>query len=250
MTAYRIIACLDTAGGRVVKGIRFAALRDAGDPARAAALYCEQGADEIVLLDVTATIEDRATATATVSAVSAAIDVPLTAGGGVRSLDDVARLLYAGADKVVINSAAFADPMLIAKAARRFGSQSIVVALDARRIGNGYELRSHAGRNSTGLDPAVWAHEMQERGAGEILLTSIDRDGTRCGFDLDLLRSVACTLSIPLVASGGAASPESFVRAFQAGAQAALGASVFHDGLLEIGEVKRYCRAHGLEVRP
>ena len=249
MLAKRVIACLDVAGGRVVKGVNFLALRDAGDPVEAARTYCEQGVDEIVVLDVSATNERRASATETVAAVAAAIDVPLTAGGGVRSADDVARLLDAGADKVAINSAAVADPSLLTRAAERFGRQCVVISIDARRTPAGYEIATHSASIAVPYDAIAWALQAQELGAGEVLLTSIDRDGRQAGFDTGLLAKARAALRVPIVASGGAGTLASFADAFAAGADAALAASVFHDGLLRIAEVKAFCAERGVTVR-
>ncbi len=249
MLAKRVIACLDIAGGRVVKGVNFRGLRDAGDPVDAARGYCDEGIDEIVLLDVSATNEGRASALDTVAAVSAAIDVPLAVGGGVRSVEDIARLLDAGADKVAINSAAVADPGLLARAAERFGRQCVVISIDARHAPNGYEIATHSAQVRVPRDPIAWALQAQELGAGELLLTSIDRDGTQRGFDTELIAAARAALRIPIVASGGAGALDSFADAFEAGADAALAASVFHDGVLRIGEVKDACARRGVTVR-
>ncbi len=249
MLAKRVIACLDVAAGRIVKGIHFLALRDAGDPVEAARTYCQEGIDELVLLDVKATSERRASAIDTVAAVAAAIDVPLTAGGGVRNIDDVARLLDAGADKVAINSAAVADPSLLTRAAERFGRQCVVISIDVRRTASGNAIATHGARVAISRDPIAWAREAQARGAGELLLTSIDRDGTQAGFDTALLAQARAALRIPIVASGGAGTCASFADAFGAGADAALAATVFHDGLLRIADVKACCTQRGVRVR-
>jgi imidazole glycerol phosphate synthase glutamine amidotransferase subunit len=248
----RIIPCLDVSGGRIVKGVRFQGLRDAGDPAERAAAYAAQGADELVLLDVSATAEARAAAADTVAAVRAALPVPLTVGGGLRRVDDAARLLAAGADKVAVNTAAVDDPALLTALADRFGSQCVVLALDAarREDGPGFEVVTHAGRRRTGLDAAAWAAEAARRGAGELLLTSWDRDGTGEGYDLELISAVRAAAAVPLIASGGAHGPAQMAEALGAGADAVLAASLFHDGRLTVGQVKTALRdAHGVEVR-
>jgi imidazole glycerol-phosphate synthase subunit HisF len=250
MLAKRIIACLDVRDGRVVKGRRFLGLRDAGDPVERALAYRDDGIDEIVVLDVSATLESRLANRRTIEAIARALDVPLTVGGGVREIDDVARLLDAGADKVSINSAALARPQLLSDAASRFGSQCVVISIDARRDANGYAIASHSASRPYARDPFDWARQAQTLGAGEVLLTSIDRDGSREGFDLDLVRGVSAAVSLPVVASGGASTPESFASVLQAGADAALGASIFHDGDARASDVKRACRARGLTVRP
>jgi cyclase len=248
--AKRIIACLDIRGGRVVKGIRFHDLRDAGDPAESARAYCAQGVDELVVLDVSATLEDRVASCAAVERIAREIDVPLTVGGGVRGVDDVERLLMAGADKVAINSAAVANPALLAQAARRFGSQCVVLSLDARRRGSTYDVVTHSASREQRLDAVAWAAVAQELGAGEVLLTSIDRDGTRAGFDLELTQRAAEVLRVPLVASGGASDCASFADVLEAGADAALGASIFHFGDASVSDVKRCCAERGIAVRP
>jgi cyclase len=250
MLARRIIACLDVKGGRVVKGVRFAQLRDAGDPAEAARAYCEQGVDELVVLDVSATLEDRLASTAAVERIAREIDVPLTVGGGVRGIEDFDRLLSSGADKVATNTAAVANPELLAEAANRYGSQCVVLSVDARRTGNVYEVATHSANVAHSWNAVTWAAKAQDLGAGEVLLTSIDRDGTRDGFDLDLIRSASTALHVPLVASGGASSPSSFADALEAGADAALGASIFHFGVATVGDVKRCCIERGIAIRP
>lgn len=249
MLSVRILPCLDVRDDRVVKGVRFQGLRDAGDPAERAALYEAQGADELVLLDVSATTEGRASAAATVERVRAVLGIPLTVGGGVRSSDDAARLLDAGADKVSVNTAALADPAILDGIARRFGSQCAVVAIDAARTGEGYEVLARSGRERTGRDVAGWAREVEARGAGEILLTSWDRDGTRSGYELELIAAARGAVDLPLVASGGAACAGDLAAALEAGADAVLAASIFHDGDTTVADVKRELARRGLEVR-
>ncbi|RME75101.1 MAG: imidazole glycerol phosphate synthase subunit HisF [Planctomycetota bacterium] len=248
----RIVPCLDVRAGRVVKGVRFSGLRDAGDPAERAAAYEAQGADELVLLDVSATPEQRATATDTVGAVRRVLSIPLTVGGGVRSVDDADRLLGAGADKVGVNTAAVRDPDLVAQLAERFGRQCVVVAIDAARRTDaaGWEVVVGSGRERTGLDARQWAQQAAARGAGELLLTSWDRDGTRLGYDLALLEAVCARVRIPVIASGGADRPEHLAEAVRAGASAVLAASIFHTGEWSVAAVKRELAARGLEVRP
>lgn len=250
MLVKRVIACLDIEAGRVVKGRRFREMVDAGDPVSAARRYCENGADEIVVLDISASIEARLASLHVIGEIARAIDIPLTAGGGVRIAGDVALLLNAGADKVSINSAALARPGLLSECAARFGSQCVVLAIDARRDGDRYTVASHGARMPVRRDPLEWAREGEQRGAGELLVTSIDRDGTGEGFDLRLLAALASSATIPVIASGGAIDAGSFVDAFACGADAALGASAFHFGRLTIGEVKSRCAAAGFEVRP
>jgi cyclase len=251
MPCKRIVACLDVRGGRTVKGVRFASLRDAGSPEELAARYCADGIDELFLLDVSATAEERQTCLNTVRAVADSVNVPLTVGGGVRSVDDVAALLRAGADKVAINTAAVANPTLLERAASVFGAQCIVVAIDAipgpaRRSG----VVTHAAKRTTSVDAVAWAKTAETFGAGEILLTSVDRDGTRRGFDLDLTRAVADAVSIGVVASGGAASPGSFADVFlQTGATAALAASILHTGETRVQAIKQYLAERDIEVR-
>lgn len=250
MLAKRIVACLDIRGGRVVKGRRFQDLRDQGDPAERASEYCKQGADELVVLDVSATLEERIASLQTIEAIAREVDVPLTVGGGVRSVDDFERLLDAGADKVALNTAAIESPELLTQAARRFGRQCVVLSIDARRSKNGYGFASRSATQPVDYDAVAWACDGELRGAGEILLTSIDRDGMQQGFDLRLVAEVAQAVSVPVVASGGASDADSFSLALLAGADAALGASRFHDGTLTIAEVKERCIARGLEIRP
>jgi cyclase len=255
MLAKRIIPCLDVKDGRVVKGVRFVDLRDAGDPVEAAVAYDAQGADELVFLDITASHEDRAIMLDVVRRTAEGIYMPLTVGGGIRSIDDVRRLLRAGADKVSLNTAALARPDVIREAAERFGSQCIVVAIDAKRVGPGgaapaFQVFTHGGRRSTGLDAVQWARDAVELGAGEILLTSMDRDGTKDGYDLELTRAVSEAVSVPVIASGGAGSLEHFYEALVDGrADAALAASLFHFGLHTIAEAKQYLAERGVEVR-
>jgi imidazoleglycerol phosphate synthase cyclase subunit len=250
MLAPRIIPCLDVSHGRVVKGVRFQGLRDAGDPAERAALYEAQGADEIVILDVSATPEGRGNQVETVQRVRARLGIPLTVGGGVRVLDDARALLEAGADKVSVNTAAVQEPALLAAIAERFGRQCTVLAIDAAWREGRFEVLVKGGREGTGIDAILWAHEAAVQGAGEILLTSWDRDGTRSGYDLDLIRTVREAVQVPVIASGGAAGPEHLREAFEAGADAVLAASIFHDGDLSVTEVKRILIAQGIPLRP
>jgi cyclase len=251
MLTKRIIACLDVTGGRVVKGVQFVNLRDAGDPAELAKLHSSAGADEIVLLDISATAEERATLLDTVRRAARRLFIPFTVGGGIRSLADASAVFDAGADKVSVNSAALCDPSLITCIAERFGSQAVIVAIDAKHTGNGnYEAFIRGGRTATGRDACLWAKEAESRGAGEILLTSMDRDGTGAGFDCDLTRSVADVVRIPVIASGGAGSAEHFVSVFQEGhADAALAASILHYGVTELAELKQTLSAAGVPVR-
>lgn len=247
--AVRLIPCLDVRDGRVVKGVRFAGLRDAGDPAEAAARYEAQGADEIVVLDVAATHEARETQVETVRHVRAVLGIPLTVGGGVRSVADARALLAAGADKVAVNSAAVARPGLIAELADEFGRQCVVLAIDARRAGDGWEVLTHGGRTAALPDAVAWAADGVARGAGEVLLTSWDRDGTRDGCDLDLLRAVAGAVSVPVIASGGVGTRSHVADALATGAEAVLAASVFHDGDDTVGAIKADLDARGIRVR-
>ncbi len=252
MLAKRIIPCLDVKDGRVVKGINFVGLRDAGDPVGQARRYDRMGADELVFLDITATPEERDTTADMVRRVADQVFLPLTVGGGLRGVKDIRRILLAGADKVSVNSAAVRDPELLGRAAERFGSQCIVLAIDAkRREDETWEVYVSGGREPTGMDAAAWAQEGVERGAGEILLTSIDADGTLAGYDLELTRSVAQSVGVPVIASGGAGKPEHFRQVLsEAGADAALAASLFHDRVLSIRQVKVYLQRAGLPVRP
>jgi len=250
MLTKRIIACLDVDAGRVVKGTQFLDLRDAGDPAELARAHSSAGADEVVLLDITATHEQRGTLVDTVRRTAKELFVPFTVGGGVRSLADAASLFDAGADKVSINSAAIADPGLITCIAQRFGSQAVIVAIDAKQNGPSFEAWISGGRVPTGRDAVQWAKEAEERGAGEILLTSMDRDGTGQGFDCTLTNAVARAVNIPVIASGGAGGPAHFVQVFRQGsADAALAASIFHFGLSSIAELKQQLFAAGIPVR-
>jgi cyclase len=253
MLTKRIIACLDVAAGRVVKGVRFVDLLDAGDPAELAHRHATAGADEIVLLDITATHEGRKTLVDTVARTAREIFVPFTVGGGVRTADDAAALFDAGADKISVNSAALADPSLIGEVGRSFGSQAVVVAIDARRGGGGVETAEvyvSGGRKPTGRKLLEWAREAEERGAGEILLTSMDADGTRNGFDCELTSVVGSALRIPVIASGGAGNAQHFADVFNAGcADAALAASIFHFGIADVRELKRELAAQGVPVR-
>ena len=251
MLAKRIIPCLDVRAGRVVKGVNFVNIRDAGDPVELAKYYSDQGADEIVFLDITATSDGRDTVADVVERTAAQVFVPLTVGGGIRTLEDFQRLLRAGADKISVNSAAVKDPTLIARAAERFGSQCVVLAIDARRREDGsYEVVTAGGRNPTGLDAVEWARRGEALGAGEILLTSMDADGTKAGFDLAMTGAVTRAVSIPVIASGGCGSLEHFAQVFeQTGCDAALAASLFHFGELTVPQVKAYLRDRGLPVR-
>jgi imidazole glycerol-phosphate synthase subunit HisF len=254
MLAKRIIPCLDVTGGRVVKGVNFVALRDAGDPVEIAARYNEQGADELTFLDITATSDGRGLILPIIEAVASQVFIPLTVGGGVRSLDDVRRLLNAGADKVSFNSAAVARPELIAEASAKYGAQCIVVAIDAKRRINSpsptWDVYTHGGRNNTGLDVIEWAKRMAALGAGEILLTSMDRDGTRNGFDLELTRAVSDAVSVPVIASGGVGTLEHLSDGVRLGrADAVLAASIFHDGQFTIAQAKAQLARDGIAVR-
>ncbi len=258
MLAKRIIPCLDVTGGRVVKGVNFEALRDAGDPVEIAARYNEQGADELTFLDITATSDGRDLILHIIEAVASQVFIPLTVGGGVRAVADVRRLLNAGADKVSFNSAAVARPELIREASQKYGAQCIVVAIDAKRRqgeelaarGEGWDVYTHGGRKNTGLDALQWARQMAEFGAGEILLTSMDRDGTKIGFDLPLTRAVSDAVPVPVIASGGVGTLEHLVEGIQiGGADAVLAASIFHYGQHTVGEAKALMASRGIEVR-
>jgi cyclase len=247
-----VIPCLDVAAGRVVKGVKFENLRDAGDPVELARRYYEQGADEITFLDVTATVDNRSTTYDVVRATAEQVFIPLTVGGGVRGPDDVSRLLANGADKIGLNSAAIARPGLVGEIADRFGAQVLVLSLDVKRsdaLPSGYVVTTHGGRRETTLDALDWAREVIERGAGELLVNSIDADGTKTGFDLELVRLMRELSSVPIIASGGAGALEHFAPAIEAGADAVLAASVFHNGELTVGDVKRELAAAGLAVR-
>ena len=249
--AVRVIPCLDVDAGRVVKGVNFRDLRDAGDPVELAAAYDAEGADELVFLDITASSGGRDTMIEVVQRTAGQVFIPLTVGGGVRGTDDVDRLLRAGADKVSLNTAAIARPELLGEAARRFGSQCMVLSVDARRTpgGTSFEVTTHGGRRGTGIDAVRWAVRGAELGAGEILLNSMDADGTKAGFDLELIRAVRAVVDVPVIASGGAGAREHFAPAVAAGADAVLAASVFHFGQLRIREVKDALRAAGHPVR-
>ena len=251
MLAKRIIPCLDVRDGRVVKGVNFVNIRDAGDPVELAKFYSEQGADEIVFLDITATSDARDTVVQVVERTAEQVFVPLTVGGGIRTLEDFQKLLRAGADKISVNSAAVKDKTLILQGAERFGSQCVVLAIDARRRADGsFEVVTAGGRNATGLDAIAWAREGERLGAGEILLTSMDADGTKNGFDLELTRAVTRAVSIPVIASGGCGSLAHFAQVFQeTGCDAALAASLFHFGELTVPRVKEYLREQNIPVR-
>lgn len=251
MLAKRIIPCLDVRDGRVVKGVNFVNIRDAGDPVELATYYSNQGADEIVFLDITATSDARDTVADVVERTAAQVFVPLTVGGGIRTLEDFQRLLRAGADKISVNSAAVKDPTLISRAAERFGSQCVVLAIDARKRENGtYEVVVAGGRTPTGLDAVEWAKEGERLGAGEILLTSMDADGTKAGFDLEMTKAVADAVSIPVIASGGCGSLEHFAEVFEkTNCDAALAASLFHFGELTVPQVKEYLAQQNIPVR-
>ncbi len=251
MLAKRIIPCLDVTAGRVVKGISFVALRDAGDPVEIARRYDEQGADELTFLDITASSDDRGILFRIIEEVAKQVFIPLTVGGGVRQVEDVRNLLNAGADKVSINTSAVVNPQLVADAAARYGSQCIVVAIDAKQVAPGrWEVFTHGGRKATGLDVVEWAKKMQDLGAGEILLTSMDRDGTKSGFDLALTRAVTDALEIPLIASGGVGNLQHLVDGVKlGGADAVLAASIFHYGEYTVQQAKQYMAQQGIEVR-
>jgi cyclase len=251
--AKRIIPCLDVKDGRVVKGIQFVGLRDAGDPVEQAMRYDAERADELCFLDITASHEGRASMLDVIRRTADSIFIPFTVGGGIRSIDDFNAILGAGADKVAVNTAALADPDLIQRAADHFGSQCVVVAVDARRTegtDSGWEVYTHGGRNPTGIDAVEWCARAQRLGAGEVLLTSMDRDGTRDGYDLPLLNAVAAEVRIPVIASGGAGALEHLDAALSAGAHAVLAASIFHFGEFTLAEARRYLAARGHPVRP
>ena len=250
MLAKRIIPCLDVRDGRTVKGTNFIGLRDAGDPVELASRYCEEGADELTLLDISATNEGRKTLTALVRQVAAAINIPFTVGGGISTVADIGRLLEAGADKVSINTAAVRDPNTLGDAARNFGLQCIVLSIDAKRENDKWAVYLNGGRTATDLDAVEWAKHGVELGAGEIMLTSINADGTKVGFDLELTRAVSTAVAVPVIASGGAGTMHDFETVFvEAKADAALAASVFHYGQISIGDLKNYLKANGIEVR-
>jgi cyclase len=248
--AKRIIPCLDVTNGRVVKGVNFVALRDAGDPVEIARRYDEQGADELTFLDITASSDDRGLILRIIEEVAAQVFIPLTVGGGVRKVEDVRRLLNAGADKVSINTSAVQDPELVAEAASRYGSQCIVVAIDAKRANHGWEVFTHGGRKATGLDAIEWAKRIQSLGAGEILLTSMDRDGTRNGFDLALTRAISDEVAVPVIASGGVGNLHHLAEGILEGhADAVLAASIFHYGEYTVRQAKEYLAQRGVETR-
>ena len=253
--AKRVIPCLDCDKGRVVKGVKFVNIRDAGDPVEVSKRYCEEGADEITFLDITASHEDRETTVDTVRAIAGEVFIPLTVGGGIRSLNDIRTMLNAGADKVAINTAAVLNPAFVTQAAERFGSQCIVVAVDAKQVNKEgeekrWEIFTHGGRRSTGKDAIEWVSKMVENGAGEILLTSMDRDGTKNGFDLALKRRVSRSVKVPIIASGGVGSLEHLAEGILLGeADSVLAASIFHFGELTIGQAKAHMSAQGIEVR-
>ncbi|MBK6385420.1 MAG: imidazole glycerol phosphate synthase subunit HisF [Rhodoferax sp.] len=258
MSAKRIIPCLDVTGGRVVKGVNFVELRDAGDPVEIAARYNDQGADELTFLDITATSDGRDLILHIIEAVASQVFIPLTVGGGVRTVEDVRRLLNAGADKTSFNSAAIANPQVIEDASAKYGAQCIVVAIDAKRRygddmldrGEGWDVYSHGGRKNTGMDAVAWATEMARRGAGEILLTSMDRDGTKAGFDLALTRAISDAVSVPVIASGGVGTLDHLVEGIKlGGADAVLAASIFHYGEFTVGQAKARMAECGIPVR-
>ena len=248
--AKRIIPCLDVTDGRVVKGVNFVELRDAGDPVEIARRYDEQGADELTFLDITASSDNRGLILHIVEQVASQVFIPLTVGGGVREVEDVRRLLNAGADKVSINTSAVVNPQLVADASGRFGSQCIVVAIDAKQVGDHWEVFTHGGRKPTGLDAVEWARRMVALGAGELLLTSMDRDGTRIGFNLELTRAITDAVDVPVIASGGVGNLDHLVDGVKlGGADAVLAASIFHYGEYTVREAKEYMAARGIEVR-
>lgn len=250
MLGKRIIPCLDVKDGRVVKGVNFVSLRDAGDPAELAAFYDREGADDLVLLDITASVESRKTMLEVVKRTAAQVFIPFTVGGGISDVEDIRQILLAGADKVSVNTAAVKNPDLVRQGAKKFGSQCIVVAIDARRTGDSWHVYTHGGRNDSGRDVCAWAKEVEALGAGEILLTSMDRDGTVAGYDLALTRAVVNSVRIPVIASGGAGKMEDFAAVFKEGlADAALAASVFHYGQIRIADVKAYLTQEGVAVR-
>ncbi|HEY1548017.1 MAG TPA: imidazole glycerol phosphate synthase subunit HisF [Kofleriaceae bacterium] len=249
MLARRIIPCLDVKDGRVVKGINFLQLRDAGDPVEQAAAYDAQGADEICFLDISAAPEGRSTMVDVVARTADRVFVPLTVGGGVRSVGDAERLLEAGADKIAVNTAAIREPSLVADIAARFGNQAIVVAIDAKRRDSSWSVFSHGGRTDEGLDAIEWALRVAELGAGELLVTSMDRDGTGSGYDLELVRAIATRVTVPVIASGGVGKLDDLAAGLEAGADAVLAASIFHFGTHTIGDAKRHLAARGIAIR-
>ncbi|MDR1460584.1 MAG: imidazole glycerol phosphate synthase subunit HisF [Campylobacteraceae bacterium] len=247
--AKRIIPCLDVKNGRVVKGINFVGLQDAGDPVEVAKRYNDEGADELCFLDITASNEKRDTIVELVAKVAKEVFIPLTVGGGIRKLEDIYKLLHVGCDKVSINSAAIDNPELITKAASRFGSQCIVVAIDAKKSGNSWHIYKHGGRIDVGIDALAWAKEAEDRGAGEILLTSMDKDGTKDGYDIELTSRMSKMLNIPVIASGGAGNMEHIKEAFLNYADAALAASIFHFKKIDIMDLKKYLKSEGIAIR-
>ncbi|WP_174448818.1 imidazole glycerol phosphate synthase subunit HisF [Conexivisphaera calida] len=250
MPSKRIIPCLDVKGGRVVKGVHFEDLRDAGDPVELASRYEEEGADELVFLDISATEEQRKPLYGIVREVAGSITIPFTVGGGVSGVDDFGRLLDSGADKVSVNTAAVRDPSIISGASREYGSQAVIAAIDAKRTGSrSWEVYVVGGKEPTGIDAVQWAARVASLGAGEILLTSIDRDGTKLGYDLELTAAVISAVNVPVIASGGAGAPRHFLDAFRVGADAALAAGLFHYGELAVRDLKAYLAANGVEVR-
>jgi len=248
--AHRIVPCLDTDGARVVKGVNFVGLRDAGDPVALAARYNAEGADELVVLDIAASRDNRSTFLETIRRVAEQLAIPLTAGGGIRALEEARGVIRAGADKITVNTAAVLRPELISELSREFGAQAVVLAIDAKREGHGWNVRTRGGRQATGLDAVEWARRGVECGAGEILLTSMDRDGTQAGFDVELTAAISAAVSVPVIASGGAKTPEHFLEIFTAGlADAALAASIFHDQTRSIRELKTFLLEKGVPVR-
>jgi imidazole glycerol-phosphate synthase subunit HisF len=248
--AHRIIPCLDTDGARVVKGVNFVALRDAGDPVALAARYNAEGADELVVLDIAASRDRRPTFLETIRRVAAELSIPLTAGGGIRSLEDARAVIQSGADKVTINTAAVQNPNLISELSREFGAQAVVLALDGKRLDDHWDVTIRGGRESAHRDAIAWAQQAVQLGAGEILLTSVDRDGTQLGFDIPLTAAISQTVSVPVIASGGAKLPEHFAQIFRQGhADAALAASIFHDNLQPIRSLKQFLHSQQIEVR-
>ena len=251
MLAKRIIPCLDVKAGRVVKGVKFVGLRDAGDPVEVARVYDRDGADELCFLDITASHENRGIILDVVARTAEQIFMPLTVGGGISTTEDIRNLLRAGADKVSINTAAVRHPEFVQEAAQRFGSQCIVVAIDAKRVDGGWEVFTHGGRNPTGVDACEWSKRMEMYGAGEILLTSMDRDGTKAGYDLELTRTISKAVNIPVIASGGVGELRHILEGVtEGGASAALAASIFHFGEFSIRDCKEFLARHGVEVRP
>jgi len=251
MLAKRIIPCLDVKAGRVVKGVKFVGLRDAGDPVEVARVYDRDGADELCFLDITASHENRGIILDVVARTAEQIFMPLTVGGGISTTEDIRTLLRAGADKVSINTAAVRHPEFVQEAAQRFGSQCIVVAIDAKRVDGGWEVFTHGGRNPTGIDACKWSKRMERYGAGEILLTSMDRDGTKAGYDLELTRTISKAVNIPVIASGGVGELQHILEGVtEGGASAALAASIFHFGEFSIRDCKEFLARHGVEVRP